>query len=93
MKNNYQTLLSRKAYLLLFFLMIVSVVFAQTETEPNNTATDTGTQRVWEGTTITGTVSSTDTDFWNVSKLPGLDPQNIMVLGIGSGVRSSYYED
>ncbi|WP_083629605.1 MBG domain-containing protein [Tenacibaculum agarivorans] len=87
MKNNYKIPMNKKVhYILLFFLMIVSAVFAQTETEPNNTATASGTQRIWDGpTTITGNVSSTDPDYWNVSKLPGFDPQRITHLFFSGG--------
>ncbi|WP_175578688.1 choice-of-anchor tandem repeat GloVer-containing protein, partial [Tenacibaculum aiptasiae] len=87
MEQNYKNLVNKSIYyVLLLYFMMVSSVFAQTEVEPNNEANQTGTQRVWNGpTTISGTVTNTDPDYWNVSKLPGFDPQNIIELFISSG--------
>ncbi|WP_299108855.1 MBG domain-containing protein, partial [uncultured Tenacibaculum sp.] len=88
MEQNYKTPVNRSIYyVLLLFFMMVGSVFAQTETEPNNEANQAGTQRVvWSSpTTITGTVSNADPDYWNISKLPGIDPQNVIELFISSG--------
>ncbi|MDY8134327.1 choice-of-anchor tandem repeat GloVer-containing protein [Aquimarina sp. 2201CG5-10] len=88
MKQYYKPTMIKKINYLCFLLCMITVYsFAQVaEIEPNNEANQAGTQRIWDGpATITGTVSNMDPDYWNVSKLPGLDPQNVIELFISSG--------